>query len=78
MSKSELKEYAKTNDHYTGVYKKHDIYINRDQIDRRLFYIEVVHPSGEHAYDGWWDSEDIETTIDDAIKEAIDGAQLDD
>lgn len=77
MNESELKEYAKDKDTFTGVYKKHDIYINRDAIDRRNFYIEVVHPSGEHAYDGWWNSEDMNTTIDDAIKEAIDGAQLD-
>jgi uncharacterized protein (DUF2461 family) len=59
---------------YEGSYKKHAIYIFRDQ-DTGDWYIQVVAPNGTFAYDGWWASSE-DKTIDQAIAEAKDGAQL--
>ena len=74
MSIKNLNVIEKTKTRFDGTYAEHDIEIEWDK-DRDSWYIIVTSPSGSYAYDGWWsDSED--KTIDEAIEEALDGAQL--
>lgn len=62
----------KTKDSFSGFYKGYSIEIDRDK-DTQTFYIQVYSDDG-YLYDGWAD-DDI-TSIDDAIQEAIKGADL--
>jgi hypothetical protein len=74
MSKAKLTTKERTDNSFVGVYKKCNIEIDRDE-DTHLFYIIVRYTDGTYMYDGSWpDSENA--TIDEAIKEAISGAQL--
>lgn len=71
---SELQVNHKSRDYFDGSFDGHDISISKDHREDD-FYIVVTSPDGTHAYDGWWnDSKDA--TIDEAVEEALDGAQL--
>lgn len=62
--------------HFFGTYKGCEINIDRAKGEE--FYIQVRHTDGGYLYDGWFpDSTQAEGIgIDDAIEEALDGAQL--
>lgn len=62
----------RTNTSFYGFYKGHELVIEKHKNDD-YFYIQVYNDGG-YAYDGYA-PEECET-VDDAIKEAIDGAQL--
>lgn len=54
-------------------YRKHDIHLNRKP--GRNWYIQVIAPDGQYAYDGFWrDSEG--KSIKEAALEALNGACL--
>lgn len=65
----------RTDDQYFyGEYKGYLIDIDRDEDHGGDFYIMVFNDGG-YLYDGWWD-DSKDATIDDAIKEALQGAEL--
>jgi hypothetical protein len=55
-------------------YKGCEISITRDS-HFEDWYIQVTHRDGCYIYDGWW-KDSSHRTLDDAIKEAIDGSLL--
>jgi hypothetical protein len=70
--KKNIKE--KTEDSFVGLYKNHDIHIEREE---HGFYITVTGPDGCYCYDGYWINYDYPApNIDDAIEEALKGSQL--
>lgn len=75
MIESKLVTREKTNSRFEGSYDGHDIELWRDKDHDGDFYIIVTAPSGVYEYDGWWD-DSLDATVDDAIKEAIQGAML--
>lgn len=70
--------YHKTHTNFYGRYREHDIEItlNTHSDDHGLFYIIVVAPDGTYAYDGWAPIGIGISTMEAAILEAIDGAEL--
>lgn len=68
-----LKIITNTDNEFYGKYKKHSIHIQR--VIGESFYIQVIHPSGEYDYDGYWSNSEYET-MDNAIIEALNGSEL--
>jgi hypothetical protein len=46
-----------------------------EHIDCEKFYIQVTAPDGCFSYDGYWDSP-LDATIEDALREALNGSKL--
>lgn len=67
-----LKTREATKESFWGDYKGHFIEIEWSK-HREMWYIAVYNDMG-YAYDGWWDEPN--TTMEDAINEAIKGAML--
>jgi len=81
---NEIQTLEKTDRYFHGLYKDHEIEIEREDeenegalIENGSFYIRVWEvDSGCHAYDGWMKNSDWDTTIDESIKEALCGSGL--
>lgn len=59
---------------FWGRYKGHDMFI-QEWADGR-YYIDVRDDDGSFGYDGWWSPPIGMASMDYAILEAIDGAQI--
>jgi len=74
---------VKSEFYFLGYYKNHEIKIEKDNLtwDEESYtyprwYIVVTGPNGGVCYDGWWGDYLRNTTIDDAIEEALMGSKL--
>ncbi len=66
------KSVEKTDTLFEGYYKNHYFNIQKED-EPNKWYIIVTDPSGEYCYDGYWETLE-ESTIDDAIEQAIKGS----